>query len=475
MMIPQLDVFCEMPCLTERFGPFSGLALHRKWFKTADKRLLSQYLHKFVDYNSDLLRFLGVEPLVAGLDQNVALTFRSSQFIGSIPLRAPDSGKQIGDFVVTPRFSGTSRFEDYIEIIDILKAEIGPEVINSLPLTSRNNFRPPLYLEAVKFVSSLEQLTKTQWRKFDNILTMENDPTGHVNWNQYIQKEHKVENRLRFPTQKSILTEYHKEYAEIRYVFDICKRELFSSNTPLRIKNSLRPRVVFLEQRLYGHKPIETNAIAVRAADSPRVRNCKVLANKILRYKLIDSTAWRVNFSDVFEKFVQHVFRISAKETGAKLLSNHRFYATPVSEFGWALKHVEPDAIYYKENFQIFIDAKYKSNLYNKYNLTEKLKEDHRYDVHQLLAYCSFSSTVAKIGFLCYPSTNLELYNVRYKNRVNAVSNTIMVLGVPLKKEIIDDAKKLMISALTRIENECSPVASRIPSTSPDNASGIGA
>ena len=181
-MTKPLDVFCEIPCLTEQSKKLAGIALQKKWFKSADKRIIGQYLQKFIDYNSDQFKFLGVQPYIIGTDQSTALTFRSSEFIGSIPLRASDTGKQIGDFVVMPRFTGSNRFEDYIEILNLIGTEISPEVIDSLPLASGRNFRPPLYLEAVKFISSLEKLTTRPWRKFDNIEKFSSQPSGQINW-----------------------------------------------------------------------------------------------------------------------------------------------------------------------------------------------------------------------------------------------------------------------------------------------------
>jgi hypothetical protein len=154
-MTKSLDVFCEIPCLTEQSKQLSGGALQKRWFKSADKRIIGQYLQKFIDYNFEQFKFLGVQPYIIGSDQSTALTFRSSGFIGSIPLRASDTGKQIGDFVVMPRFTGPDRFEDYIEILNLLGTDISPEVIDSLPLASGKNFRPPLYLEAVKFIAAL--------------------------------------------------------------------------------------------------------------------------------------------------------------------------------------------------------------------------------------------------------------------------------------------------------------------------------
>jgi len=448
--VKTIDVFEEISCLTERSRQLNGISLQKKWFKSADKRIIGQYLQKFIEYNSSQFKFIGVQPLIIGSDQNTSLTFRSSSFIGAIPLRASDTGKQIGDFVVMPRFTGRDRFEDYIEILNLLGTEISPEVIDSLPLASGKNFRPPLYLEAVKFIASLEALISRPWRKFDNIEKKSNQPTGQINWNKYINNEHKIENRLKFPTQKNILSEFHNDYAEVRYVFDICKNELLSSNTPQRIKNTIRLKLNFIEEKLYNHKPKATNNIFIKSSDSPIVKTCKEQANKILNFNLVDSTAWRVDFSDVFEKFVQYIFKLVAKETGGKLFANFKFQSKTSKHYSWELKHIEPDAIYQKENFLVFIDAKYKSNLYNKFDNSEKLKDDHRHDLHQIMAYTAFSKTNFKYGFLCYPSDKVELKTIKYKNEINETAITVFVMGIPLKKDSIFDSKLILINELNK-------------------------
>lgn len=447
-----MDVFCEIPCLTEISKQLNGIVLQKKWFKSADKRVIGQYLQKFINYNSKQFDFLDVQPFIVGTDQNVSIAFRTSGFIGSIPLRAPDTGKQIGDFVITPRFSGYSRYEDYIEILNLLDTEITPDILDSLPLASGKNFRPPLYLEAVKYINILESLINLNWRKFDNIEKISDEPTGKINWQKYSNLEYKVENRLKFPVKKNILSEFHSEYSEIRFVFDLCKKEILSANTPLRIKTTFRSRLNFIEEKLYYHKPKYTTNLSIKFSDNPTVTKCKQQANKILNFNLHDSTAWKVDFSDVFEKFVQYIFRLVAKEIGGRIYTNYKFYANSKKFYSWELKHIEPDAIYQKKDLQVFIDAKYKSNLYNKYGISENLKEDHRHDLHQIMAYSSFSKTGLKNGLLCYPSETLESKIIKYHNKINEVSNLITIIGVPLKKEYIHSTKTLLINEINKIE-----------------------
>ncbi|MDO5510929.1 MAG: hypothetical protein Q4F57_09550 [Weeksellaceae bacterium] len=449
-----LDVFCEIECLTDKSKQFIGIDLQKKWFKTADKRFIGQYLQKFIYYNSKGFDFLGVNPLIIGTDHKTALTFRTTQYIGAIPLRACDTGKQIGDFVVMPRFTGRDRFEDYIEILNILGTEIRPEVIDSIPLASGNNFRPPFYLEAVNFIKVLQNLTMKSWRKFDNLEIVSNQPMGQINWTKFINNEYKIENRLKIPVKSNVMSEFHSEYSEIRHVFDICKGELLSANTPQRIKNSLRPRISFLEEKLYHHIPKATKKINIRFSDSPAVKEVKEQANRILSYNFVESTAWRVDFSDVFEKFIQHIFREVAKETGGRLYSNFKFHSNTSKYYSWELKHLEPDAIFQKQNYLAFIDAKYKSHLYNKFDQSVLLKKDHRHDIHQILSYTSFGNIEFKCGFLCYPSSQIELKNIQFNNRINDTTNTIIVLGVPLKKDQINETKKLIINKLNEFEEK---------------------
>ena len=87
------DVFCEIPCLTEKTAPIKGIVLQKKWFPKADKRYVGQHLQKFIDYNSEVFNFIGVTPFIIGSDQNSSIVFRSAQFIGAIPLRSPDTGE----------------------------------------------------------------------------------------------------------------------------------------------------------------------------------------------------------------------------------------------------------------------------------------------------------------------------------------------------------------------------------------------
>jgi len=154
---------------------------------------------------------------------------------------------------------------------------------------------------------------------------------------------------------------------------------------------------------------------------------------------------------DVFEKFIQYIFKKVAKETGGRLYSNFKFRSRTSKHYSWELKHIEPDAIFQKENVLVFIDAKYKSNLYNKFDQSEVLKENYRHDLHQIMAYSSFSKTDCKFGFLCYPSDEIELKSIRYQNGINDAVIEILIMGIPLRKDCVADVRNLLIDKIGKI------------------------
>jgi hypothetical protein len=77
------------------------------------------------------------------------------------------------------------------------------------------------------------------------------------------------------------------------------------------------------------------------------------------------------------------------------------------------------------------------------------------------MAYTSFSKADIKHGFLCYPSDQLELKSIKYKNGINEVTNSVLVMGVPLKKDSINEAKRLLTKELNDIERTTSTMEHR--------------
>jgi hypothetical protein len=446
-------VFFEIPCLCEESSKIDGLSLAKIWFPHIDKRRISEALLRFKSYNQTNFDYLGVTPIISGFDKKVQLSFRSTKYVGVIPLRSPDTGKQIGDFIVAPKYVGSNRFIDLAKIFNLIDKQLTIEQKTSLPLLSGNIFHPPFYLEAMKFVNLLQEFTKSHWNKFVNDETNQRQPIGQVNWNKYTSYEFMVEKRQTFPVRKNQLKENHLEYCSIKYVFNLCKDELSSSDTPFDIKWSFKDKLNQIENQLSDIQPFAAKYIPIHNSDSNKVQTLKAQANKILKHNSSQGIAWRVDFANVFEKYVQYIFSKVAIENGGRLLSNFKIISHQQSHFAWSLKYLEPDAIFQKNELEIMIDAKYKSHFYNKWNQSDILKQDFRNDLHQILSYSSFTSSKQKFSFLCYPSQSTEISFVDYINCLNETNNKVALLGIPLNTDELQNTQVLISKVLSLIEN----------------------
>ena len=448
-------VFFEIPCLTERSQSISGLFLAKKWFRNADRRYLSESLQKFIDYNRDLFDFLGVTPHIEGSGKDVSLNFRSDRFIGVIPLKSPDNGKQIGDFVVRPRYtSANDQFSEYVEIVNLLESEILPEFKHSIPLLSHNNLKPPVYLEAMKFVKLLKKAIKINWRKFQTTTKVYIYPKSQVDWKEYVEKEFDPSRRLLFPCHDNILSKLHSEFFELKYVYSIAKSEINSFRTPQDIKSQFQDVFAYLDSSLYDFSEKSTNELHVHYSDPVIIKELKKQGNKILKRNFEEITAWRIDFSLLFEKYVQYIFGQISSEIGATQLNNYKIRRYSSVNPPWSLSYLEPDIILMKNELEIIIDAKYKSHLFNLKGTTEELKEEHRKDLHQLLAYTTFSRNENKIGILCYPFSEHFLLELDYISTFSNVGSKIFLVGVPMQKSKINDFKKLIIENISKVEVE---------------------
>lgn len=456
-MNSQDNIFLEISCLTEKSQLISGLFLAKKWFKNADRRYLAEHLQKFIDYNKNNFNFLEVTPIIEGSGKSVSLSFKSDRFIGAIPLRSPDTGKQIGDFVVKPRYtSATDQFSEYVELVDLLKSEMLPEFKQSIPLLSQNNMRPPLYLEAIKFVNLFQKAIKVKWSKFQTTKRIYRYPKSQVNWKKYIEKQFDPEKRLLFPCNDNILSKFHNDFFELKYVYSIARGEITSFRTPLNIKSQYHEVLTYLDNALYDFPEKQANDLKIHLSDPILIKRLKEQGNKILKRNFKEIPSWRIDFSLLFEKYVQFIFNQISLEIGAIQLNNYKIRRSSHFSPLWSLNYLEPDIMLMKNNLDIVIDAKYKSHLFNLKSTTEQLKEEHRKDVHQLLAYTAFTKNKNKVGVLCYPYSEQYISELDYIFPFSNTTSKIVLLGIPLNKSKLSDLKKLIFTYLSKIEREYS-------------------
>ena len=136
-------------------------------------------------------------------------------------------------------------------------------------------------------------------------------------------------------------------------------------------------------------------SIPVHMADPIIIKGLKETANRILSHQNSSHYAWRIDFAEFFERYIQFMIADVARSKGARLTKNPK-YSVSGNKPDWSLNYLEPDIVVDRGDVQYIIDAKYKSHMYNLRNHGDDLKEAFRHDLHQVLAYSSFGKSTRK-------------------------------------------------------------------------------
>ncbi len=439
-----LTVFLNTPCLTEKSSIYRGIDLLQTWFKGADKRFVSEHLQRFVSLNRELLDFLCTTPLIEGMGNQATLCFRTNHFIGGIPLRSPYDGTQIGDLIVSPRFINNNKQDEYISIMSLLRSSVKIDVLPSLPLRSKDQFAIPSYLEAIRFVHSLFILEQKAWNKFQTKKLISENPVGNIDWTDYARRSFDPAERTSFLSRKNFLSEDHFDHRIMKYVFHLCLAEIKKTRIPVEIARGIKPKIDFIQSRMKRVQMFPSKNISIHAQDLPILRETKLLAKAFLNKTTSNATAWRANFSEIFERYVQFLFEAVAKQVGGSFIANPQFPVKSDRLSKWELAYLEPDGIFLKDGISVIIDSKYKSHLYNVNSQSSMLKTEFRYDLHQILSYSSFSTEKVKVGILCYPSDHSFAKVSEIINPISDKKFKLFMIGVPLSiKEKESTIRKL--------------------------------
>lgn len=409
-----------------------------KTWKWGDNRYLETVMQRFVVLNQKNFRYLGLEAVVTEYANRPAIQISTSQYVGAIPIISPKNGKPCGDLVVTGRFG-----ENVGEIISLLDDTIRPEYSSDLKLTLDTQMTPPIFLECCKYIDAYQEAVRYKWRKFDNVLRIESKPSGSTLWSEYAIRTSK--NPLEFATYKNksnILSTNHSEWNQLNYVLQLAIAELESVRVPMRTRAVYAERIGRLKAQLRNNVVEYTTSIRQRMSDPLVIKKLKSIANLILRHQSHEQLAWRMNYSEFFERYVQHIMSNVAKKKGTCAKTNPHFQVRTTYHPAWGLSYIEPDLVLEFENKQVMVDAKYKSHIFNWENGSDELKETFRHDLHQILAYCSFSSNTNKIAILVYPYTDVMTRKMYISNPITHIENIVYLLGIPIDRNRISEIEE---------------------------------
>ena len=126
----------------------------------------------------------------------------------------------------------------------------------------------------------------------------------------------------------------------------------------------------------------------------------------------LEGLPWTMRMDQFFEAWAETVFRIVAQHTGAQVkVARKRETTHPVSwepPYIGSQKSLIPDIWLEWDSLTLIVDAKYKRHWEELQrnpwpNIEEELREQHRNDLLQVLAYANLARTARVIACLLYP------------------------------------------------------------------------
>jgi len=426
--------FGKIPTLSTVYWSSDKLKQSWKW----SDRSMESVMQRFIDLNQKNLSYLGIVASIETINGKPSVKLTSSKYIGAIPIISPMNGKATGDLIVTGRFG-----ENAGDLITLLDSSIKPDYSDEFHLVQDSQMTPPIFIECCKYIDTYIEAERLKWQKFTNVTKIEHQPSGSTLWSEYAQRS--SINPLEFSIFKNkcnILTTNHPEWAQLNYVLKIAIRELESTRSPIRTRSIYARRIAQLKIRLRDREVQPTDIIKKRMSDPLVIKNLKDLAAIILNNRSNEKLAWRMNYAEFFERYVQYIVGDVAKKKGASEINNPHYGVSVYNRPQWSLHYLEPDLVVQKNTEQIVIDAKYKSHIFNWEDDSDELKETFRHDFHQILAYCSMNSMSTKQGLLVYPFSDFVCHRMKVNSPITNSEAFIYLVGIPIEKKRIEEVKE---------------------------------
>lgn len=420
------------PLATLTTSIWSSDKMKNEW-KWSD-RSMETVIQRFVDLNSKSLDFLGISAKLITDGQKPALQLTTSKYVGTVPIKSPMNGKYEGDLSVRGRFG-----EDAAELIPLLGDHVRIEYDDKLRLNKPSVINPPIYIECCKYIDTFIEAQRYKWRKFNNVVLTQHQPSSATLWKEYAVRVAKDPLQFSiFKNKCNVLSTNHREWRQLTYILTLAIKELQSHNVPIRTRVSYSNRIQHLTT-LIRQLPIErTNGIQVHMSDPMIIKKLKNIGIAILNSKSNQQIAWRMDYAEFFKRFVQYLFSNVAVRKNAIIYNNAHYHVTARKLPSWGLSYLEPDLLIRRDETEYVVDAKYKSHLYNFDNDSEDLKDTFRHDLHQVLAYSAFNSMKNKKVVLAYPFSDFALHNMQISDNISSSTIDVYLVGIPIERNKID-------------------------------------
>lgn len=388
---------------------------------------------QFIKQNAPIFQLLQVDVHRDYDGSDVLLNLESHGAVGAVPLRSPLTARHDYGMVVQPRFPWAG--------IGPMLADMGWLVSPSplkLPFLKRSERRVPLWVLSFMVLARFKTLLDRLDRHFEVVTETRPAPKGRIEWGQYATSQMPRGALLAVPCTFPDLRDDRLLKGAIRFAVEKQLRSLetqceqgafvhrliaFAESLLLRVRGIPSRRPAAGEVLTWLRRPMRTDIFfeGLQAIDwTIEERGLAGLSD-------LDGIPWTMPMEQFFEAWVETIMRTVSQRTGGMLKVGRR--RETVSALAWhppyvgSQRSLVPDLILEMDKVAVIVDAKYKRHWEELQERgwrgqADDLRERHRADLLQILAYANLVSTRQVICCLVYPCSTLTWESLARRQRL---------------------------------------------------------
>lgn len=426
---------------------------------------LARLSNQFILDNKGLLKNYGVTVQSMFDGKTVFLSFKTTNFIGALPLLSPTSGRPDYGLIIKPRFD----WSGLGPMLSVMGWKIVPTPLR-LPLIPGTERKvPPWVLSSItlhRIQLMLDQLNRT-FRYSEVDLSA---PKGKVNWDLYANRRIPAVKFLDIPCKFPDLNDNDELKSGIHFTLKVILASLQSQRTAgifvlqlIELCQSLLSRVNYVIPRQptsitlqqWNNMPVRTEAFR----EGLQALEWTIEDRGLAGISNLQGLPWIMPMEVFFEAWIETFAHQIIRHIGGQIKTGRRKETiTPISwvpSYLGSQKFLLPDVIIERENDIIILDAKYKRHWeelsFNNWNsVGDEIKESHREDLLQILAYSTVTDRTNITSCLLYPckqstwESMLAGERLFHKASVYAGSRKINIIlaAIPMKTDLSVSVEK---------------------------------
>jgi McrBC 5-methylcytosine restriction system component len=436
---------------------------------------IARLADQFVEQNRARFRELELTVGAHYDGASVTLVVQTGIKIGAVPLISPTTGRSDYGFVVRPRFEWTGMGE----ILGATGWRVVPAPLR-LPLLPRSERKIPPWVLSSMIIARVQVLLRTLERRFEMKDEIRAAPRGRVDWPSYARREIARSRFLNVPCRFPNLQDDRELKAAIRFTLEKQLGSLLTQRTAglfvfklielcQQLMESVRdvaprePTPATIYAWLRGRLTTDSFRDGIQAIEwTAQDRGLAGLSD-------LEGLPWSMSMDEFFEAWAETVLAGVARKIGGILrTARQRQTVTPLSwdpPYLGSQKSLVPDLVLEREDQTIIVDAKYKEHWEemqrNRWtNLDEEIRERHREDLLQVLAYANLSNKERTTVCLVYPCQEQTWKSLRERNMlfnrasigVGTRRVDLALTALPISTRIVDDAVNSMAREFSRVD-----------------------